>query len=163
MDDNASHSGQTVQGNVTNAALKQELAAQAGQLGKLWDLNTAQTRQLAKLEDVPQKLDQLLQLNINLATLSQQGLQQERDIAELKKRADEANDRQDKLDHKVTARFNYYAGALAVGGLVMGGCLWLAQQAITSAFTKIAETDHAIGELHGDVDLLKFKVEPKSK
>jgi hypothetical protein len=145
--------------SVTNAVLKSEMDQHKEQLNKLWTINTEQVRQLAKLEDVPQKLDQLLTLNTALATLTQSSIAHGAAIDELKKRADESDKAHGALDKKVANRMGYFAGAIAVASVVVGILCWLGQQAITGAFIKINDTDTSINALRSDVNLLKFQAQ----
>jgi hypothetical protein len=145
----------------TNAELKVELTHHTDQLNKLWSENTKQSAQLARLDDVPAKLDRLLDVNIQIATIQQQQLTQGQAISTL-------NTRLDNHDVRLTEgskKFSYYAGAMAVAGLIFGIVVWMGEQAVTGAFAELSSIHATIGDLQQSVKMLQFQegAQPRSK
>jgi hypothetical protein len=142
---------------VTNAILKEGLNQQGAQLARLWDINQEQTVQLARLEDVPAKLDRLLSVNTNMATMQQQQLAHSQLIAANTADITKIGARLDTHISKTSARFSYYAGAAAVIVVVGGFFLWLAQETVQGAFSELSNIHTSIQGLSQEVALLQFQ------
>lgn len=139
------------------AGTRAQLSYHTKQLDKLWQVNSEQSRQLAKLEDVPSKIDQLLSLNTALATLSQLSQSHAAELVSLRKDLRAQEDAVAEVDKKMSTQFGYYAGALAVAGLVFGVVVWFGQQAVSGAFAEIASVHQSLSSIQGDVSALKFQ------
>jgi hypothetical protein len=142
---------------VTNAVLKEGITAQGKQLEALWNINREQTVKLAKLEDVPEKLDRLLAVNTNMAAMQQQQITHN---AQIKANSDDIaaiNLRLSEHMRTTSSRFSYYAGAGAVIVLLGGFFLWLGQEAVEGTFAQLSNIHAAVQSLQQDVSLLQFQ------
>lgn len=146
-----------VPARVTNEQLRSDISTMSRQFSALQTLNNEQSNKLAKLEDVPAKLDKLLELNISLAGMTQIQNSHATKLGELSASTNDLYTKVNAIDRKVAARIGYASGALALTVVIAGLLSWLGQQAISGAFAEISSVHSAITGLQVDVNVLKFQ------
>lgn len=144
---------------ITNADLSRQVGALSTQFEVLSQINRQQSEKLVVLEskfsEVPQKMDQLIAMQIEVARSNQAQIEHSRQIGVLFEMSD-------KMDTKVEGtrrKLAQYAGGIAVIVILLGLGSWYVQQTLTLAFTEFKEIHATLANQTDAINLLQFRAD----
>jgi hypothetical protein len=151
--------GEAVHAGVTNQDLSSQVAALGRQYETLAKINTDQSTQLTvlqtKFEDIPSKMDKMLDMQQEFARTGQAQIEHSRLIGVL---FDSQKEQALTLGlHR--SKFSRIAGGLAVLTFLLGVGAWAGQQAMQMLFQELSSVHADINVLKDDVNLLKFRAD----